>query len=171
MRSIPRRLSSLLIAALLGVGALGVLSEFWFLDINVSRRTGDYYNALICRHSVTYVASNDPLSHLMFPQGRLQWRLTWSVYSVSRAKISTRNWWPATTPRTLNSQRQTIIPFWWAAPLAVVLFVSRVLLRRMLRKPYECRGCRYDLRGLPNDAAACPECGAQFAAGASGQVG
>ncbi len=46
--------------------------------------------------------------------------------------------------------------------LALPPVISRVLRSR--RAAWECRRCRYDLRGLPA-AAACPECGAEIVPG------
>jgi hypothetical protein len=48
-------------------------------------------------------------------------------------------------------------PIWWLILHAIRKPISAVF--RYFRRPaWECRSCRYDLRGIPDDAP-CPECG------------
>jgi hypothetical protein len=46
---------------------------------------------------------------------------------------------------------------WLWIPLAIPPAAVMVVRRLLYRAPYECRRCRYDLRGT---AGPCPECGA-----------
>lgn len=48
-------------------------------------------------------------------------------------------------------------PAWYLA-LHLLRAPVAAVIRHFRRPPWECRGCRYDLRGLPEDAP-CPECG------------
>lgn len=62
-----------------------------------------------------------------------------------------------------SGMRLTIAPVLLLVPLGPLTAVlwwpeARRVLSRAMRKPWECRGCRYDLRGCPNSAV-CPECG------------
>lgn len=60
----------------------------------------------------------------------------------------------ANTPMTL---RVDYVRFAFLVPVLLVPGVILWLLGRRRIKPGHCRGCGYDLRGLP--AAGCPECG------------
>lgn len=164
MGSLWRTFYSTVIAALVCVGAIGAASELWFFNVNVSYRTGDYYHMMLCRHSLYWTASRDDLAHLMFPPDGRAWRVTTSAYSVSGAKVDRRQWKPfGSAAANWGRSREVYVSFWWALPLAMALVAARIGARRLQRQAHECRGCRYDLRGLPEGATACPECGAEIA--------
>lgn len=68
-------------------------------------------------------------------------------------------------PARFDSAGAMISPHWWfvRAPLWIpaVTFaapwIGAAVWRRTRRRPWQCRGCGYDLRGL--GAPVCPECG------------
>lgn len=164
MGTLSRKLYSAFIAALVCAGVAGAISEIWYFNVNVSYRTGDYYHMMLCRHSFIWTRSVDDLAAQMFPPDGRAWRVTTSAYSVSRAKIDRREWLPIGGAATnWGKGREVFVSFWWAIPLALVLFGARAGARKLQRQAHECRGCRYDLRGLPEGVTACPECGAGIA--------
>lgn len=55
----------------------------------------------------------------------------------------------------------------YGAALGLVYRTLRWAYRRRRREPWQCRQCRYDLRGLPPNTP-CPECGYSLTEGASG---
>lgn len=150
------------LALLLAAAVLCVISEFRGARAMLWHQTGPAYGIGIARHTliISYGDLGRPM--IRWPNYNNLWH--WQAETVlPLSKWSPpRYWLPGTSAHCVldyGGYNSIAIPLWWVTVLAIgcAAFMSLHRGNRALR---ECSACRHDLRGLPKDAAVCPECGA-----------
>lgn len=110
-------------------------------------------------------------AHATFPEARIHRDLV-AAPPTGRSALtwSARRWgWPMRHAQIDHTGRRSWIPLGFAVNTAVftpawfiIIHAVRIpvaaVSRRLSIPAHACRSCRYDLRGLPDDAP-CPECG------------
>lgn len=153
------------LALLLTASVICIMSEFQFPAFAVLRPQGPHSLMWLAQHTLLVEQTPGPVS---FGAGVANGRWTMAIKLSSPTTVSgLRCWLPRLGDFTLSMRIGTSLslPLW---PIHILTFSCLVLwLRSRRNKPGHCPTCRYDLRGLPNNAAVCPECGAAIAPPAS----
>ena len=153
------------LALLLAAAVLCVASEFYFVSLSVTHRSGSYCGAMFSRHMLIVSRGTDGVfDPLRFTTDEGDWKIEHQFVTIGTNWGLRRQWTPSYTPAGSAPDMHTHqigVPLYWVPLVVVSLFVVRLLRRRPVAE--RCAGCHYDLRGLPKDAAVCPECGAGIA--------
>jgi hypothetical protein len=148
------------LAVLFVAAAMCLASEFRFPVVAVYRTQGPHY--LFCLAQQTLLVERTP-GRVAIATGVADSGWTISSNITSPATVGgLRCWWPRLGDFTVTMRIGTSlsIPLW---PVHIIALLGLVAwIRSMRLQPGQCPSCRYDLRGLPKDAAVCPECGARI---------